>query len=98
MVFWLATAQEEASGWWEAQYSLCGLCHWDFLPCIDFPDTRDFQVTRQEETLALAQALQHCAERSGTPHTVLCNAAWDLQKCMAPLMCLEGDEIVEVHC
>ena len=30
-----------------------------------------------------------------TPPEVLCNVAWDLQRCMAPLMWLDGDEIVE---
>ena len=29
------------------------------------------------------------------PPGVLCDVACDLQRCMAPLMCLEGDEIVE---
>ena len=29
------------------------------------------------------------------PPGVLCNAAWDLKGCMAPLMWLGGDEIVE---
>ena len=57
---------------------------------------RNFWVTRQEETLALTQGLQHCAERSGMPPGVLCNEAWDLQRCMVQLMCLEGGEIVEV--
>ena len=90
-----ACCQEEASGWWEAPHSLHGLCHQDFLPHVDFPSMRDFWVTRQEETLALAQALQHCAERSRMPSRVLCDAAWDLQRCMVPLMHLEGDEIVE---
>ena len=52
-------------------------------------------VTRQQETLALASVLQCCAEQSGMPPGVLCNAALDLQRCMVPLMHLEGDEIVE---
>ena len=56
---------------------------------------RDIQVTRQEKTLALAQALQCCAERSRMPPKVLYDAALDLQRCMALLMHLEGDEIVE---
>ena len=29
------------------------------------------------------------------PPRVLCNAAWELQRCMAPLMWLDGDEILE---
>ena len=52
--------------------------------------------TRQEETLALAQGLQCCTERSGTPSSgVLCKAVQDLQRCIAPLMWLDGDDIIE---
>ena len=29
------------------------------------------------------------------PPTVLCDAAQDLERCMVPMMCLDGDEIVE---
>ena len=50
---------------------------------------------RQEKTLALVQALQSCAERSGELTGVLCNMGWELQKCMAPLMSLNGDDIEE---
>ena len=50
---------------------------------------------RQEKTLALARALQTCAERSGMLNGVLCNSARELQRCMAPLMHLSGNEIVE---
>ena len=56
---------------------------------------RNFWTVRQEKTLALARALQCCAERLELPTGVLCNAAPELQRCMAPLMCLNGDEIVE---
>ena len=91
----LPLAQEEVSAWWEAPCSLNGLHYWDFLPQVDPPGLRDFQVTRHEEILALTQALQHCAERLGMPPRVLCNAAQDLQRCMAPLMWLDRDEIVE---
>ena len=65
--FWLPTAQEEALGWWEAPCSIHGLGHLAFLLHTDFPSTRDFWATRQKETLALAQALQCCAERSEMP-------------------------------
>ena len=43
----------------------------------------------------LARALQHCVERSGVPSGVLCDVAQDLQRCIVPLMCLEGDDILE---
>ena len=92
--FQMTTAQEEATEFWEASCSICGLGHWDFLFQTDFPCARNFQVTRQEETSALAKALQHCAERSGMFPRVLCDVAWDLWGCMAPRMHLERDEIV----
>ena len=50
---------------------------------------------RNKETLVLAQALQCCAESLGTPPRVLCDAAWELQRCMVPLMHLNRAEIVE---
>ena len=40
--------------------------------------------------------LQACAERSGVPTGVLCNVAQEYQKCMAPLINLIVDDIVEV--
>ena len=45
--------------------------------------------------LALAQALQACNEASGAKRGILCKAARELQQCMAPLMTLNGDNIVE---
>ena len=95
MALRLSLAQKEASGWWEAPCSLSGLHHWDFLSHVDPFCMRGFWVSRQEETLVLAQALQHCAERLGIPLRVLCNAALDLQRYMVPLMHLEGDKILE---
>ena len=55
----------------------------------------DFWEQRKEETLALAQDLQYCAEKAGMPPRVLCKAVQDLQRCMTPLMHLNVDEIVE---
>ena len=45
--------------------------------------------------MALARVLQACAEESGFLTGVLCDAVWELQRCMAPLLALNGDEIVE---
>ena len=42
----------------------------------------------------LAQALQHCVERLEMPSGVLCNAAPDFQRSIAPLMWLDGDEML----
>ena len=93
--FRLPLAQLEASGWWEVPHGLRALGCWNFLPQVDSPGTRNFYGTRQEETLALAQALQCYVERLGTIPRVLCEAAQDLQRCMAPLMWLDSDEIIE---
>ena len=71
------------------------LCPQDFLPHTNFSSTRDFQTARQGKILALAHALQACAERLGVPTGVLCDVVWKLQRCMAPLMSLSGDDIVE---
>ena len=94
--FQLPIAQEEESGWWKAPCSLPGLCLQDFLPCNDSPSTRDFWEKRKEETLGLAWALQHCAGGWGHLPRVLCDAAWNIQRCIASLMDLEADEIVEM--
>ena len=65
------------------------------MPITIASSPKDFQVVRQEKTLALAQALQACAKGSGAQTGVLCNSAWELQKCVAPLMTLSRDNIVE---
>ena len=49
----------------------------------------------EEKTLALAWALQAYAKESGVPEGILCESAWEPQKCMATLMYLSGDDIVE---
>ena len=54
-----------------------------------------FWVLMQKNTLALAQALQACTEGSGARTGILCDLAQEFQKCMAPLMTLSGDNIVE---
>ena len=59
------------------------------------PTSTDFQVSRQQETMALARVLQACAEEPGSPTGVLCDAAQGLQRCMAPLLALNGNKIVE---
>ena len=66
----------------------------DFLFYTDASGPRDFQTMRQEKTLALARALEACAEELGVPTGILCESAWELQKWMAP-MTLSGDDTVE---
>ena len=87
--------QADVFGWWEASCSICGLCWRNFLPHHDFHGTKDIRETWQEETLVIARALQHCVEKLGVPSRVLFDAAWNLQRSMAPLMHLKGDDILE---
>ena len=93
--FRLPVAQHGASGWWDTPPTLCGLHPQDFLPPTTASDPQDIWVMRQEKTLALAQALQACTEASGAKTGILCEAAREQQQCMAPLMTLSGDDIVE---
>ena len=90
--FRLPVVQQEASGWWDALPTHHRLSPQDFLPPTT---TSDFQINRQAKMLALAQALQACTEASGAETGILCEAARELQQCMAPLMTLRGDYIVE---
>ena len=93
--FRLPVTQAEVSGWYEAPHRMNALCHQDFLSQVDSPGTRGFHSISQEETLALTQALQWCMERSGMPPRVLCKTAQGPQRCMATLMWLDSDEIME---
>ena len=95
VAFRLPLAQQEASGWWDSPPCFCGLCLQDFLSHADASKKRNFWTVRQEKTQALAWPLQCCEERLKVQTRVLCNVAQVLQKCMAPLMCLNRDEIVE---
>ena len=58
------------------------------------PASSNCRVMREQRTLALARVLQSHAKESGCPTGVLCDAARELQWCMAPLLALSGDEIV----
>ena len=64
-----------------------------FLPPASGP--QNFQVIRQEKMLALAQALQACAEASRAKTDVLCRATKDLQQCIAHLITLNGGNVME---
>ena len=58
------------------------------------PTSSDFQIMRQQKTMALARVLQACVEESWFPIGVLCGAVWELQWCMATLLVFNSDEIV----
>ena len=92
--FCLPLAQNEATGWWDAPPRFHGMCHVKFLTHTNVSGPRDFWAMRQEKTLALIKALQAHAEQSGFPTGVLCESAWELQKCKAPSIVLSSDEIV----
>ena len=88
-------AKHEASGWWDVPPGFSRLDPTVFLFYTDASGLKDFCAVRQEKTLALAQVLQICAEESGVPTGILCELEWELQKWMAPLMTLCGDDIVK---
>ena len=94
-VFRLPLAQCKALEWWGAPPTFSGLHPMDFLSPTDASNLRYFCAMRKENTLALAQALQACANELGVPAGILCELAWELQGCMAPLMTLSGDNFVE---
>ena len=92
--FRLPAIQDDVSGGWEAPCRIHGLCQRKFLPHNDFCIMRVFRETRQEETLVLVRTPQHCVQKLGVPSEVLCDAAWNLQRCMVPLMHLKGEDIL----
>ena len=59
------------------------------------PASSDFWIMRKQKTMALGRALQAYTEESWFPTGVLCDAAWELQQCMAPLIVLNSKEIDE---
>ena len=92
VVFWLPWAQQEAAGWWTSPLAIPELHLQDYMPS---PTSSNFQIMRQQKTMALAKLLQACTKESGFPTGVLCDVMWELQWCMAPLLVLKSDEIVE---
>ena len=64
----------------------------DILPGL-WP--QNFQIIKQEKTLTLARVLQACAEVFGTKWGILYRAIRELQQCMAPLVTINGDDVME---
>ena len=91
--FRLPLVQHEASGWWDASSTLKGFCPEDFL--LPASDTWNFLIIQQEKTLALARVLHACAEASGAKPGVMCRDVRELQQCMAPLITINGDDVME---
>ena len=92
----LPLAQHEALGWWNAPPGFSRLHLTDFLFHTDASGPRDFWAMRQKKTLALVWVLQACAKESGVSTGILSKSAVQLQNCMAPLITLSSDDIVEV--
>ena len=91
--FRLPLAQQEASGWWDALLPYAGFVYRTFFP---LPQTHGISgPSTRKKTLALARALQVCAEASGAKPGVLCRAVRELQQCMALLMAIDGDDVME---
>ena len=88
-------AQQEASGWWDTPPTLHGLHPQGFLPPSMASDPQNLWGMRQEKMLALGQALQTCAEASMAKTGILWEVARELQQCKAPLMTLNGDNVVK---
>ena len=91
----LSTPCPSGSFWMvEDPSSLSTLHHWDFLPQVHSPGSRHFCITRQEEILTLAWALQCCAERLGCL-LESCVRLHRTSKGAWPLMQLDSDKIME---
>ena len=91
--FRLPLAQQEASSWWDLLPALHRLCPLDFIPPAS--DSWNFQIIQQEKTLAPARALQACAEASGAKWGVQCRVIREFQQCMALLMTINRDDVME---
>ena len=94
----LGICSEEPSqnmGWWDLPPSLRTLCHDAILLPGDLKGLNDILEIRKKKTLALAKALQGCCEQSGRPYSMMHRAARDLQWCMADLMQLGEEDVLE---
>ena len=95
MAFRLPFAQQEALGLMGCSTLALQAVSSGFpAPCWCLWHQR-LHTVRQEKTLAFAWVLQCCTERFGVLTRVLWNMAWELQKYMAPLLSLSGDDIVK---
>ena len=90
--FWLPLAQNKTVGWWGPPPAIPGLQFDQYMPS---PASSKFRVMREQRTLALERVLHANTEESGCPMGVLCKVVRELQMCMAHLLALNGDEIVE---
>ena len=82
--FRLPPAQKERVGWWSAPLSLISLRCGDFLPSLTsrIQGSRDFQIVRRDQMVALVQALQLCTKLSGVPTGIISGAVWDICRCL----------------
>ena len=93
----LPVAQQEASGWWDAPYPhSIGFHPRTFsLPLLP-ADPQDFWVTRQEKDAGFGPGITgSCQRHQGPRQAFSVRAAMELEQCMAPLMTLNEDNVVE---
>ena len=70
-----------------------GFTHRTFFP---LPLTHGISGSfTRKKTLALARVLQSCTEASGGKQGILCGAVRELQQCMASLMTINEDDVME---
>ena len=93
--FRLPAAQNVKMDWWNAPPSQSGLRQWDFILEGKVQGTRDIWEVRKEQTVALAKALQCCAEQLGSPPSTMCGEVQDLWRCLLPLIQLDEEDILE---
>ena len=93
--FRLSAVQDAKVGWWNASPCLSSLQQWQFLPKTKFQGTSNIKEVRREETVALAKALQCCTQRSRAPPGITCCTVRHLQGCLAPLLQLHDEDILE---
>ena len=85
-------AQQEMAGWWAPPPTIPRLHLEDYMPS---PASSNFQIMRQQKTLALARVLQACNGESGFPHRSPLWWCVETAVVHGSLLVLNGDKIVE---
>ena len=89
----LPLAPYKTSGYWETPPYLTNLCPWDLPPHINSLEWGTCGLLGRIKPSPHQSPATVCRK---APAGVLYNAAQELQRWMAPLMCLNRDEIMEV--
>ena len=85
--FWLPEAQKWKNSWWSTPPLLSILHQRDFISPTpaEFQGAQDVRITRQDETRALAQALQCSMVQLGMSPGMLFGAIQEFHQCLTPL-------------